>query len=122
MDAIVAARRAARIADAEREMRLRGQFADFWETVELLNQHGLESLNGRLQFKGESWDPAEGVIAGSLDLQGPGGAHQLAYRVQGDTLQIDWPDKGAADYTAATLREAIDQLTDIAAEAFARPE
>ncbi len=122
MEAIVAERRAARIADAEREMQLRNQFADFWQTVELLNQHGLEQLNGRVQFDGEGWDPPTGVISGKLDLQGPGGTQQLAYRVRGDTLQIDWPDKAGASYTTASLPEAIDRLTDLAAATFAKPE
>jgi hypothetical protein len=121
MEAVTAARRAARIADAEREMRLRDQFTDFWESVELLNQHGLESQEGLLQFSGEAWDAGTSVISGSLELRGPGGEHQIAYRAQGDALQVDWPG-GEARYKAADLAAAIDKLTDVVAEAFAKPE
>ena len=122
MDAIIAERRAARIADAEREMRLRGQFSDFWEAVELLNQHARDGLGGDLQFAGEAWDPGAGVITGGLELRGPGGQRQIAYRAQGEALQIDWPGDARARYTAANLGEAIDRLVDLAAETFAKPE
>jgi hypothetical protein len=122
MEAATAARVAARIADAEREMRLRNQFADFWESVEVLNQRGLDALGGHLQFMNETWDPTESVITGSLDLRGLGGEQQVAYHVQGEALQIDWPGNAAGSYTAATLGEAIERLTDLAAEIFARPD
>ena len=121
MDAVVAERRAARIADAEREMRLRDQFSDFWETVEVLNQHALESHEGRLQFGGEAWDAAAGVISGALELRGPSGEQQIVYRAEGDTLQVDWAD-GASRYTTASLHDAIDRLIDVVATALARPD
>jgi hypothetical protein len=122
MEAVSAARRAARIADAEREMQLRDQFIDFWETVELLNQQGLESHGGLLQFSGEAWDAGAGVITGALELRGPGGEHQIAYRAQGDALQVDWSGGAPVRYKATDLAAAIDKLTDVVAAAFAKPE
>ena len=122
MDAVVEARRAARIADAEREMALRNPFADFWETVELLNQHGLDHQLGHLQFRGEAWDAKEGVISGTLDLRGASGDREFAYRVRGGTLEIEWPGDAAGRYTAAAVQEAVDRLTDLAAETFAKPD